>query len=923
MEGKGVATTSSASLSRHFGTPFVVSAAIATCLGVVAYVSTSRPPAKDDTKIRKRRKPQRSRPSSASQTLDTASEAQTSVSTPAKKVFVDQGSQTCAGSEIQEASIPHLPCHQCNSTHSTSQSTLYTPNTPIPPTSRTTGTVKSAQAPNSTPVAVYTGLPPLYGGSSSLSSPTRSDSASQSPNNVQTSMPQLNLLSPMLQPTDTFSDTSSIPSESSVLSLTGLHSDGRDVSTQAILGDDPQVLLAEIARLKQHFHVSRFQNKKLEAQVRLLNRKRDALTESVRGLKNDVRSERDARFVMERCLNDRMKKMEFDLDFKENEIIQLRDRERQLEEDLENKFFDDGPTQSHRKEISTSSRFISFSAEPKLSRALSDVSFRRPCEDVTSESDDEEEEDASESDKESKTPGREPEEGYGSEESASSDNKEERTLCASPFHSRRCSEDVSGCNDSVPGTPMDTGFFAIAKDKIFQELVSDASLSTILVDLDEIVASHSASNKDCLNVVVESLIRFTEIRAFCSGNKNVKVVDAVEKVLSKYWKLLSASVDSEDDESYLLSALESACTLPRTRIPLHRFVIMNLYRQDLFQPNSLISWWSTVTPGAVAEIREQSASFVSWLKNKLETESEEEEENLEHPPEAALEEEDDEDEEDEEEEDDDDDEENLVEDEGTSEDAGSVGSVVIEFEYPPGEEGANNDTGDSDGSDASEDDSEDEGSDEEDDSDDDRNETTAVPAPIESSHDLFPTVTSMDDIEDGAFASVESIHMDPPSVCVTELPPATAALDTRNDPLSSKLSVMEANPRMIRLEVESTSKLPPLPPDAPRERGRNRRSPDDDTALRHDFGRSPVMPSDGVYPALDLPGSVPGDSGKERRVAKKQGLRPSASWCSSGAGLGVESRSRSASSVGNGKRVTFSSVVGVVGVVGVPGDAEG
>ncbi|KAI8852807.1 hypothetical protein BC829DRAFT_46136 [Chytridium lagenaria] len=292
-------------------------------------------------------------------------------------------------------------------------------------------------------------------------------------------------------------------------------------------------------------------------------------------------------------------------------------------------------------------------------------------------------------------------------------------------HSRRRSEDAGGClgrRDSdmtdtplTPAFPRELGFYETAKDKILQELVSDASPSTILVDLDELVATHGASNQGCLRVVVECLLRYVEIKANCSGTRNAKPFDAVEKILSKYWKLISASVDTPDDEIHLLESLELACASPPTRIQLHRIVVMGLYRHDIIQPEAVILWSTKEGPDTVKEIREQAESFVSWLKDNLEAESDGGDDILDPSSEATGDEEEEDDGEEDEEDDEDED-----EDANVSDECGSLECVNIEFEYVPARKAASFDVGkdDDDENDDEDEDDEDDGDDGDDDVDD-------------------------------------------------------------------------------------------------------------------------------------------------------------------------------------------------------------
>ncbi|RKO86869.1 hypothetical protein BDK51DRAFT_46649, partial [Blyttiomyces helicus] len=88
---------------------------------------------------------------------------------------------------------------------------------------------------------------------------------------------------------------------------------------------DPVKLFALLA-------ASRAQIKRLEASLKVLSRKRDSLVESAKVLKKDVWKEREARFVVEKCLGETIKKMELEMDLKDNEILELRDSQREAED---------------------------------------------------------------------------------------------------------------------------------------------------------------------------------------------------------------------------------------------------------------------------------------------------------------------------------------------------------------------------------------------------------------------------------------------------------------------------------------------------------------------------------------------------------------------------------------------------------------
>ena len=55
-----------------------------------------------------------------------------------------------------------------------------------------------------------------------------------------------------------------------------------------------------------------------------MNKNRAALTESLNGLKQDLVAEKESRLIVENCLYQRIDKLEFDLNKKEEEILHLK-----------------------------------------------------------------------------------------------------------------------------------------------------------------------------------------------------------------------------------------------------------------------------------------------------------------------------------------------------------------------------------------------------------------------------------------------------------------------------------------------------------------------------------------------------------------------------------------------------------------------
>ncbi|KAJ3102355.1 hypothetical protein HDU97_000636 [Phlyctochytrium planicorne] len=526
------------------------------------------------------------------------------------------------------------------------------------------------------------------------------------------------------------------------------------------------MLLAEVARLKHNLLAGKSQNKKLEAQNRLLNRKKDALAESLRGLKKDVRSERDARFVVERYLQEKMKKMELDLEFKENEIFELRDRERELMDEIECKTYFDNGKDRQSPQSNTIKPIVGRS--PFDSDGFENLTQAKGKEDDEDEVDAEDEEDSIRFEETSSstsptpplaTPKRtsiEAEEGYGSEESSD----------AFPHSATLC----RGISFSMPSSE---NFLPIAREKILQELVSDASPSTILVDLDDLAASHGVSNKEVLTAVLEALVRFIEIRSFGLGQKQLKIGDAVDRILSKYWKLIAGSVDNADDELHLLRALSLACQSQASRIPMYKLIVMGLYRHELIQPESVLRWWQETNTGE-RDIRTQCSSFVTWLQSQLEEESEEEEEIFQIDSAAKH---------------------------STESEDGSDWDDDESEDYDAG--GSENDE---------EEGQEDEGEDDDEDNDDAQNEDEAE-ANFLSKVPPLSVTSSLDDLEEGSLGSLSGIglecHTDRFSYETTDVVVSPTMVDPRGGVfgLESPLSTKQTESERERLVAKATPDL--------------------------------------------------------------------------------------------------------------------
>ncbi|KAJ3315375.1 hypothetical protein HDU76_002218 [Blyttiomyces sp. JEL0837] len=429
-------------------------------------------------------------------------------------------------------------------------------------------------------------------------------------------------------------------------------------------------VVEEVTRLRQQLALSRAANKKLESTVKTITRHKEALLASVQGLKNSIRSERDARFIMETQLQDKLKQRELAIQLAYEEQLERMDRIKELEDLLEDRRYfgessgsrrgngggngggshgkkrrgsDAGklhescesPTgggfwsiggirldgeESHESDGASSDRDdldivfedsrhddgpeIVFEEESGDDGRHDDSDVNLDGDSDAEEDSDIEEEDDSEDDRNGAAVHVVVEEKEftddhtGSIDKARSSNvpdiPENDTLTVNPSPSNGLTK--SSSTSLAVNLSRNTPFFNIAVDRLLQELVSEANVVTMVVDLDELAQKHVATAIEQIDVVVEALMRFLEIRVTwskemagrfgvngdlsgssgsgsgSSGGGKMKgaigaagVSDGViaEQCFAKYNKFLSMMIESPSDEINLLLSLERSCILPR------------------------------------------------------------------------------------------------------------------------------------------------------------------------------------------------------------------------------------------------------------------------------------------------------------------------------------------------------------------------
>ncbi|KAJ8324286.1 Translation initiation factor eIF-2B subunit epsilon [Batrachochytrium dendrobatidis] len=410
--------------------------------------------------------------------------------------------------------------------------------------------------------------------------------------------------------------------------------------------------------------------RRLEAQVRLLCRKREAMVESVRGLKKEVALEREARFVVETYLNERLRRMELELDFRDNEILKLRDRQREMDASMGYSDVDDydanDETDSSFGKINASTAL--HSTLPSCSTLLSTKSPLKactirapipicilnnntpdsptsnqlsvddtvlfgesprssttaciaPCSNIFSKS-----VDMDDSDEDDET--------YSKNESAS-DTESIDTSTASIQHdgssvstdthltpigrssNKHDDEDFGyGSEEStsshILSMALPHSFDEYAPAKIYQELLAEVAPSLLLVDIDDLATTLHATSHQCLVAVIQAALQICERKGHWMCK--VKLVEFFQR----YHILISRFIDNQSDQLLALAAIEEYCNGSLKRRAYHLKIIMCLYQLDVVDAELLITWFDRgIATNDLNDVRNLCSEFMDWLEEQV------------------------------------------------------------------------------------------------------------------------------------------------------------------------------------------------------------------------------------------------------------------------------------------------------------------
>ncbi|KAL2911558.1 hypothetical protein HK105_208957 [Polyrhizophydium stewartii] len=393
--------------------------------------------------------------------------------------------------------------------------------------------------------------------------------------------------------------------------------------------------------------------------VRLLSRKRDALAEAVRGLKKEVLLERDARFVVEKCLNERLCKMELELEFRDNEIVRLHDRQRRfdaLDIDLDRPD-DDGclpPYQAPGSRIAappaharcplrrsqpsrqslaiiTATTTAAASAAPAIaSSELSpdDIEFEHAASDHGSHADADADSDADSDASPVHPPDSHDHDDHVADQDNNNNNnndikpvwahagfrpRDPAAVAASSASHKHDDEDFGyGSEESASATVSPPRSFAEhAPEQIFQALLANVQPSMLHVDIDDLATALAAPAHDCLTAILDALVRICDLRDLWRST------DKLSAFLRRYSTVVSRFIDDEDDQLFALFALERLCVSFPARLPFFAKLVMVLFQLELVESDAVVAWHDSRAPSKdLLDVHSQTCVFVQWLEEQ-------------------------------------------------------------------------------------------------------------------------------------------------------------------------------------------------------------------------------------------------------------------------------------------------------------------
>jgi len=387
-------------------------------------------------------------------------------------------------------------------------------------------------------------------------------------------------------------------------------------------------------QLMVQLNACRIINRNVETSYKAMKQKRDILKETNKAIQNELQRERESRYVVEKCHNERIEKLEFEIDMKDQEIMQYEDKERLLKKKIHklqkklkkasslssssclslpsfslqnfNTFTFDDPEPSNKESNNDGDNDntkseedieIYFSENENGNFVFAKDSDAESCTDSSSASEWESE---SESESESE-PESELESDSDSDSNSSIDSDidaiDSKTINEIPKNSiyynfGRHQDDTKDEEEEeelelankVEQNPV-SAMRQEAYNCLYQSIVSELCSSSILMDLDVKLDKNNINSYTCISIILEALINYLETK-----NQLINT-EAIDEIFIRYRALILNYTDTEEDQMNLLVALENICIESSLRLQQHLRILMAIYKAELIDPNIIIKWY--------------------------------------------------------------------------------------------------------------------------------------------------------------------------------------------------------------------------------------------------------------------------------------------------------------------------------------------
>jgi len=362
-------------------------------------------------------------------------------------------------------------------------------------------------------------------------------------------------------------------------------------------------------QLMMQLNAARVCYRNVETSYRAMKQKRDVLKDTIKALQNELQRERESRFVVEKCHNERIEKLEFEIDMKEQEIMKFEDREKllkkkihKLEKKLKNVNSSSTSTTTSYLSLPSYSlqNFNVFNFDDNFSSSKCTIDANNGKYTGENEERDDNSEDyyssegenfvfARDSDVESLTDSSsdgETDSDYNSDDFYSAPREIPKDSIYYNFgrnqeETKEEEEEIEIGNNQNPITTLRQE----AYNCLYQSLISELCTSSILMDLDVKMDKKNFNSFTCINIILEAFIRYLEAK------NQITNKDAIEKLFIRYRPLILNYTDTEEDQMNLLIGLEYLCIENSLRLQQHLRILMAIYKAELVDPHIIIKWY--------------------------------------------------------------------------------------------------------------------------------------------------------------------------------------------------------------------------------------------------------------------------------------------------------------------------------------------